>query len=99
MMSLRDTLSSNRRHRAVAFCSLFAFANREIVTVSFDPFGSSDNAAFAITAPMFAVVIVFAMLGVVGGRLRDLAVAGPPPARVAHSTGPRRTDGAPRRRR
>jgi uncharacterized integral membrane protein len=46
---------------------LFAFANREIVTVSFDPFGSSDNAALAITAPLFAVVIVFAALGVVAG--------------------------------
>jgi uncharacterized integral membrane protein len=46
---------------------LFAFANRETVTVSFDPFGSSDNAALAITAPMFAVVIVFAALGVVAG--------------------------------
>ena len=46
---------------------LFAFANREIVTVSFDPFGSSDNAAFAIAAPLFAVAIVFAALGVVAG--------------------------------
>jgi uncharacterized integral membrane protein len=46
---------------------LFAFANREIVTVSFDPFGSSDNAAFVIAAPLFAVVIVFAALGVVAG--------------------------------
>jgi hypothetical protein len=46
---------------------LFAFANREIVSVSFDPFGSRDNAALAITAPMFAVVIVFAALGVVAG--------------------------------
>jgi uncharacterized integral membrane protein len=46
---------------------LFAFANHEIVTLSFDPFASSDNAAFAIAAPMFAVVIVFAALGVVAG--------------------------------
>jgi uncharacterized integral membrane protein len=46
---------------------LFAFANREMVTVSFDPFGSSGNAAFAIAAPLFAVVIVFAALGVVAG--------------------------------
>jgi uncharacterized integral membrane protein len=46
---------------------LFAFANHEFVTLSFDPFGSFDNAAFAITAPMFAVVIVFAALGVVAG--------------------------------
>jgi uncharacterized integral membrane protein len=46
---------------------LFAFANRHVVTVSFDPFGSSGDDAFAITAPLFAVVIVFAMLGVVVG--------------------------------
>jgi uncharacterized integral membrane protein len=46
---------------------LFAFANREPVQVSFDPFGSSDNPALAIAAPMFAIVIVFAALGVVAG--------------------------------
>jgi len=46
---------------------LFAFANRQIVVVSFDPFSASADAAFAITAPLFAVVIVFAMLGVVAG--------------------------------
>jgi uncharacterized integral membrane protein len=47
----------------------FAFANRDFVTVSFDPFASSDNAALAIAAPLFAVVIVAAMLGVVAGAL------------------------------
>jgi uncharacterized integral membrane protein len=46
---------------------LFAYANREVVEVSFDPFGSRENPAFAIAAPMFAVVIVFAALGVVAG--------------------------------
>ena len=46
---------------------LFAFANRQIVTVSFDPFSSSADAAFAVTVPLFAVVVVFAMLGVVAG--------------------------------
>jgi uncharacterized integral membrane protein len=45
----------------------FAFANRDFVTVSFDPFASSDNAAFSFPAPLFAVVIVAAMLGVVAG--------------------------------
>ena len=45
----------------------FAFANREFVTVSFDPFASSDNAAFAFDAPLFAVAIGFAALGVVAG--------------------------------
>ena len=47
----------------------FAFANRDYVTVSFDPFSSADNAAFSIPAPLFAVVIVAAMLGVVAGAL------------------------------
>jgi uncharacterized integral membrane protein len=46
---------------------LFAFANRHFVIVSFDPFASRDNAAFSISGPLFAVVIVSAMLGVVAG--------------------------------
>jgi uncharacterized integral membrane protein len=45
----------------------FAFANRDSVTVSFDPFASRDNAALSIAAPLFAVAIVAAMLGVVAG--------------------------------
>jgi hypothetical protein len=45
----------------------FAFANRDFVIVSFDPFASRDNAAFSIAAPLFAIVIVAAMLGVVAG--------------------------------
>ena len=45
----------------------FAFANRDFVTVSFDPFASSDSAAISIAAPLFAVVTVAAMLGVVAG--------------------------------
>ncbi len=46
---------------------LFAVANRQSVTVSFDPLGSVQNSAFAIPAPLFAVVIVSAMLGVIAG--------------------------------
>jgi len=46
---------------------VLAFANRHVVTVSFDPFASGDNAAFSIVAPLFAVVIASAMLGVVAG--------------------------------
>jgi uncharacterized integral membrane protein len=45
----------------------FAFANRDLVTVSFDPFASGDTAALSIAAPLFAVAIVAAMLGVVAG--------------------------------
>ena len=45
----------------------FAFANRQFVTVSFDPFTSGDNAALSIAAPLFAVAIAAAMFGVVAG--------------------------------
>ncbi len=47
----------------------FAFANRDLVTVSFDPFSTTDSAAFSIETPLFAVAIVAAMLGVVAGAL------------------------------
>jgi uncharacterized integral membrane protein len=46
---------------------LFAFANRQFVTVSFDPFSSAEHSALATSAPLFAVVIVTAMLGVIAG--------------------------------
>ncbi len=47
--------------------TLFAVANRQTVKVSFDPTSSPDNAALAAPAPLFAVVIVSAMLGVIAG--------------------------------
>ena len=46
---------------------LFAFANHRFVMVSFDPFGSAESPAFSIDTPLFVVVIVSAMLGVVAG--------------------------------
>lgn len=46
---------------------VFAFANRHSVTVAFDPFASGDIAAFAVTAPLFAVLILAVMFGVVAG--------------------------------
>jgi uncharacterized integral membrane protein len=45
---------------------VFAIANRHMVTVSLDPFNSSDP-AFGFTLPLFVVIIAFAMLGVVAG--------------------------------
>jgi Lipopolysaccharide assembly protein A domain len=45
----------------------FAFANRHFVIVSFDPFATRDSAALSIAAPLYAVTIVAAMLGVVAG--------------------------------
>ena len=47
----------------------FAFANHHDVIVSFDPFATIDNAAYSRTAPLFVVVVVAAMLGVVAGAL------------------------------
>ncbi len=44
----------------------FAVANRQIVTVSFDPFSSSAPAA-ALTLPLFALVLILLVLGVIVG--------------------------------
>ncbi len=45
----------------------FALANHHLVTVSFDPFAAIDHAALSVDAPLYAVAIVAAMLGVVAG--------------------------------
>jgi uncharacterized integral membrane protein len=45
---------------------VFAVANRHFVTVSFDPFNSRDP-ALSFDAPLFAVIILVAVLGVVAG--------------------------------
>jgi uncharacterized integral membrane protein len=44
----------------------FAVANRQIVTVSLDPFSSSEPAA-SLTLPLFALIIVLLITGVVVG--------------------------------
>ena len=46
----------------------FAVANRQTVTVSFDPF-SSVSPAYAATLPLFAVIVVALILGVLIGGL------------------------------
>lgn len=46
----------------------FAVANRHSVTVSFDPF-SSVNPAYAATLPLFAVVLLVLIFGVVVGGI------------------------------
>ena len=46
---------------------VFAFANRHFVTVSFDPFAPQEDAALSLAAPLFAVIIAAAMLGIVAG--------------------------------
>jgi uncharacterized integral membrane protein len=49
-----------------AILVVFAVANRHEVTVSFDPFNSSDP-ALGFTLPLFVVIIAAVMLGVVAG--------------------------------
>ena len=43
---------------------MFAFANRHLVTVSFDPFAGNDIAGPAIRAPLFIVLILSVGVGV-----------------------------------
>lgn len=47
---------------------VFAVANRHFVTVSFDPFNSTDP-ALAASLPLFVLIIAVAILGVVAGGL------------------------------
>jgi uncharacterized integral membrane protein len=49
---------------------LFAVANRDLVTVSVDPFGSADPALSA-RLPLFLVVFLAIILGIVLGGLAD----------------------------
>jgi len=45
---------------------MFAVANRQLVTVSFDPFAASDPAA-AVTLPLFVLVFALILIGVLVG--------------------------------
>jgi len=46
----------------------FAVANRQTVTVSFDPF-SAASPAYAATLPLFAIIFVVLILGVLVGGI------------------------------
>jgi uncharacterized integral membrane protein len=46
----------------------FAVANRQIVTVSLDPF-SSEHPAASLTLPLFALIIVLLVIGVLIGGI------------------------------
>ena len=48
---------------------MFAFANRHLVTVSFDPFAGNDVAGPSITAPLFILLILAIGVGVILGGL------------------------------
>lgn len=45
---------------------MFAVANREIVTVSFDPFSATTPAA-SVSVPLFVLIFVLVILGVIIG--------------------------------
>lgn len=47
---------------------VFAVANRHVVTLSFDPFNSSDP-SLGVTLPLFVVIIAVAMFGVIAGGI------------------------------
>ena len=46
----------------------FAVANRQMVTVSFDPFSSTDP-AYAASLPLFVLIFVLVILGVIVGGI------------------------------
>ncbi len=47
---------------------MFAVANREIVTVSFDPFNATQPAA-SISVPLFVLIFILVILGVIIGGM------------------------------
>jgi len=47
---------------------MFAVANREIITISFDPF-DSVHPAFALKAPLFILIFILVALGVLIGGI------------------------------
>jgi uncharacterized integral membrane protein len=46
---------------------VFAVANRHLVTVSFDPFGSGDSAFNLQPVPLFVIIIAAMIVGVLAG--------------------------------
>lgn len=47
---------------------VFAVANRQLITLSFDPFDASDP-ALGVTMPLFIVIIAAAIFGVMAGSI------------------------------
>ena len=45
---------------------MFAIGNRQLVTVSFDPFSSTEPAA-SLTMPLFVLIFILVILGVIIG--------------------------------
>jgi uncharacterized integral membrane protein len=54
---------------------VFAVANRQSVTVSFDPFDSTQP-AFSLTMPLFVLILILLMLGIIIGGVASWAGQG-----------------------
>lgn len=65
-MSLRRLLAGLIGLPLALLLILFAVANRQWVTIGFDPF-SPDAPALSLSLPLFAVILLSVMLGVVVG--------------------------------
>lgn len=63
---------------------VFAVANRQIVTISFDPF-SSDNPAFALSAPLFLTIILMLIVGVILGGVATWITQGQNRSALRHA--------------
>lgn len=74
-MSLKRLLSGLVGIPLALFLILFAVANRQDVTIGFDPF-APDTPALAVTLPLFAVILMAVMLGVVVGGVSSWAGQG-----------------------
>ncbi len=51
-----------------ALIVIFAVANRQIITISLDPF-NSETPALALSAPLFLVILLMVILGVLIGGI------------------------------
>ena len=63
---LRKALAAIILIPIVLLLVMFAVANRQIVTLSFDPFDAA-NPAYAVTVPLFVLIFVLVVLGVLLG--------------------------------
>lgn len=63
---LRKALAAIILIPIVLLLVMFAVANRQVVTLSFDPFDAA-NPAYAVTVPLFVLIFVLVVLGVLLG--------------------------------
>lgn len=54
-----------------AILIVFAMANRQVVTVSVDPFSSGPASQYAVDAPLFLIIFLAMMIGVLVGGVAD----------------------------